>query len=205
MTVPGEPVLATVTPRKPCVAFQGERGAYGDEAIEHRWRGQAFPLPSWGIDDVIRAVVMGKADYGVLPVENAIVGSIVEATEALRSAASLAVVDEITIPIRHALLASLHTTLAEVRTVASHPVALRQCRRFFERYPYLTPHPSYDTAGAAREVAAHGRRDEAAIASVLAAARYGLSVIAEDIQDVPKNWTRFAVVIRGVDGTRAGR
>jgi prephenate dehydratase len=208
MTDRGDQIMGRVvdatTARKPRVAFQGERGAYGDEAIGSLWRGHAFPLASWGFDDVVRAVASGKADYGVLPVENAIVGAIAPTAAALRSAPVLTVVDEITIEISHALLALPGATLAGIRSVASHPVALRQCGRFLERHPHLTPHASYDTAGAAREVAAHGRLDEAAIASVMAAERYRLSVIAEDVQDVPRNWTRFVVVARGPDGHRPG-
>ena len=156
-------------------------------------------------DDVIRAVVTGKTDYGILPIENAIVGPIVHATDALHSTSALEVIDEITIPIRHVLLALPNATFADLRTVASHPVALRQCRRLFERHPHLMPCPSYDTAGAAREVAAHTRLAETAIASVSAAVRYGLSVIAEDVQDVPRNWTRFVVMARRVSVSLNGQ
>jgi prephenate dehydratase len=186
--------LNTATARRPRVAFQGERGAFGDEAIERLWQGRAFPMPSWGFGDVIRAVTTGKADYGILPVENAVVGVITPTAAVLRSSPLLSIVEEITIEVHHALLALPGATLADIQHVASHPVALQQCGQFLKEHPHITARPSYDTAGAAREVAAHGRSDEAAIASGAAAERYGLSVIKHDIQDVPWNWTRFAVV-----------
>jgi prephenate dehydratase len=181
---------------KPRVAFQGERGAYGDDAIQLRWRGDALPIASWSFDDVIRAVVNGKADYGVIPIANTIVGAIQMALDALRTAPILTVVDEIEVEIRHALLAPACASLATITSVASHPVALAQCKHFFAQHPHLKLRDAYDTAGAAREIAAHASSHEAAIAGLSAARRYNLQVLAEDIQDVPHNRTRFAIVQR---------
>jgi prephenate dehydratase len=175
------------------VAFQGERGAYGDDAIQRRWR-CAAAVPSWTFEDVVRAVLRGTVDYGVLPVENTVVGAVLAAQAAMAAAPDLQVMDDILVPVRHALLAPPSATLDRLTMVASHPVALAQCGRFLERHGHLHPREAYDTAGAARDVAARNDPTESAIASVTAAARYKLQVMAEDIQDVPNNVTRFVVI-----------
>jgi prephenate dehydratase len=125
-----------------------------------------------------------------------VVGVIQNVVTALAAAPHLRVTDETTIEIRHALLALPGATLGTLTNVMSHPVALAQCGRFLARHPRWTVHESYDTAGAARDVAAQGVRDQAAIASVRAAERYQLAVVAEDIQDVSENRTRFVVIGR---------
>jgi prephenate dehydratase len=188
----------------PRVAFQGERGAYGDTAIETIWGTDALPLAAWSFDDVIAAVLAGKCDYGVLPVENTVVGRIAVVCDALAATEAgevftgeaLAVIHEVTVPVRHALLGPVGATLSSITSVTSHPVALAQCGLFLRRHPRMVPHDSYDTAGAARDVAARGHRHEAAIAGIPAARRYHLTVLAEDIQDISDNQTRFVVVER---------
>jgi prephenate dehydratase len=180
----------------PCVAFQGERGAYGDAAIDRLWNSAALPSPSWSFDDVLNAVRTGKCDYGVLPVENTVVGRIKVVCDALAVETTLVTLRDITIPIRHALLAPPGATLDTLTSVTSHPVALAQCQQFLRRHAHIIPHDSYDTAGAARDVAARGQRTEAAIAGIPAARRYHLCVLAEDIQDIPDNATRFVVITR---------
>jgi prephenate dehydratase len=184
------------------VAFQGERGAYGDDAIQHRWR-SATAIPSWTFDDVVRAVMRGTADYGVLPIENTVVGAVAPAQAALTAAPELHVVDDIVVPIRHALLAPPGATFERITLVTSHPVALAQCGHFLRRHTHLRLQEAYDTAGAARDVAARNDPTESAIASVAAAARYKLQVMATDIQDVPNNVTRFVVIAARPNATPA--
>jgi len=179
---------------RPRVAFQGERGAYGDTAIATVWGTDALPLAAWSFDDVIAAVVTGKCDYGVLPVENTVVGRIAVVCDALDAAPALSVLRDVVVPVRHALLAPRGATLDSVTSVTSHPVALAQCGDFLRRHPHIVPHDSYDTAGAARDVAARGAAHESAIAGIPAAQRYHLVVLAEDIQDRSDNQTRFVVI-----------
>lgn len=178
----------------PRVAFQGERGAYSEDAIQQLWGGRASPIPSWSFPDVIQAVTDGSTEYGIIPIHNTVVGKIQSAVDALAAAPHLLVIDETTIDIRHAVLASRGATYDTIRCVMSHPVALAQCGQFLARYPAWTIRESYDTAGAARDVAARGLPYLAAIASVRAAERYQLAVIAENIQDVAENRTRFLVI-----------
>ena len=180
----------------PIVAIQGERGSFSDEAIGRYWNGEAIALPQIDCARVIGAVRSGRATHGILPLENSIAGRVAEAHAALAAAPDVVVVDEIRVPIIQCLVAPRGATLDSIRQVFSHPVALRQCGRFLEAHPRMEPHSAYDTAGAARDVAARGRVDEAAIASRSAAARYGLSVLTCEIGDDPGNATRFAVIAR---------
>jgi prephenate dehydratase len=178
----------------PRVAFQGAHGAYSEEAIEQLWKGRAQSIPSWSFVHVVRAVADGGADYGILPIENTIVGPIVAALEALAATSHLRVFDEITLPIRHALLGLHGTTVETLQSVASHPVALAQCGAFLRRHPHLTVRQAYDTAGAASDIASRTMTHEGAIAGRAAATYYNLQVLVEEIQDMPNNYTRFVVV-----------
>lgn len=185
----------------PRVAFQGERGAFGEEAIALRWGSAAKPLPQPTFDAVVRAVARGDAAFGVLPLENSIAGRVRTAADALAAAAAgpgprLSVVDEIHLAVRQCVLGFPGTALAAIATVESHPVALAQCGEFLRRHPALRAVAVEDTAGAARAVAAAGDVRRAAIAGRSAATRYGLAVLAADVQDRADNVTRFAVVAR---------
>lgn len=184
----------------PRVAFQGELGAYGDQAIQQRWHGAAISLPAVSFEQVIAEVVHGAADYGIIPVWNTIVGDVAAGYAAVRlgisAAHGLTVLGTAQVRVQHQLLALPGTLLEDIRVVASHPVALAQCGRFLRSQPQMLPEPAYDTAGAARDLARSGAIDSAAIAGRAAADRYGLSILREDIQDVPDNVTRFAILGR---------
>lgn len=174
------------------VAYQGEPGAFGEEAVRG-WFGTdvtAVPLPTFSA--VCAAVESGEADAGVLPLENSLAGTVGDALDALAGGA-LRVVGEVLLPIRHQLLVVPGVALADVRRVSSHWQALAQCDQFLAGREWQII-PAADTAGAARELAAGGDRSSAAIASRAAAERYGLEVAAEDIQDSDHNMTRFAVL-----------
>ncbi len=197
---------STETCIHPRVAFQGELGAYGDEAIAQRWRGLAEPVPSIGFTDVVDAVTSRRAKYGILPVWNSVVGDITTGSDAVRFATDvrhgLVALDDIHVVVRHQLLALPSTTLDEIRSVASHPVALAQCGRFLARHPQIRAREAYDTAGAARDLATDrtpASATSAVIASRVAAERYGLVVIESDVQDVIHNITRFVVLARPAD------
>lgn len=179
----------------PRVAFQGELGAFSEEAVLEFFGGRAVPLPRRGFKDLGAAVLSGEAEYGMLPIENSLAGSVLPAHDVLLSS-DLHVVGEVIRPIRHCLLAVPGATLEGLRRVLSHPVALAQCTRFLERHAAIEALAVYDTAGAAREVAERGDSAVAAIAGRSAAERYGLIVLAEDLQDRDDNQTRFLVVTR---------
>jgi len=181
------------------VAIQGEAGSFSHAAaLELHGPGPGLALalvtcPTFV--ELFRAVETGKAARGIVPIENTLAGSVHENYDLL-SAHDLYVVSETELRIRHCLIAPPRTTLREIRRVASHPVALAQCRRFFLAHPDVEAVPAYDTAGSVRDVMAGNARADAAIASKLAADLYGAEVIAEGLEDHAENYTRFLVVAR---------
>lgn len=185
----------------PRVAFQGELGAFSDEAVRLFFGDSAVPRPSRTFVEVGRAVATGEADYGLLPVENTLAGSVVASFDVLGSE-DLQVVGEVIVPIHHCVLGVPGATLKGVHRVHSHPVALAQCTRFFAEHPGIEAVASYDTAGAAKEVAERGEQTEAALAGRGAAERYGLVILAADVEDRHDNQTRFLVVTRAGEDVR---
>jgi prephenate dehydratase len=177
------------------VAYQGEPGAFGEEALLGWFGGNVTPLPVPTFTAVCAAVESGDADAGVLPLENSLAGTVGDALDAL-AVGSLRVIGEALLPIRHQLLVVPDVDLRQIRRVTSHWQALAQCERYLARHHWEVI-PAADTAGAARDLAASGATDTAAIASRRAADRYGLEVAAADIQDAAHNVTRFAVLTAG--------
>jgi prephenate dehydratase len=171
------------------VAFQGERGAYSEEAI-HQFFGpdvETQPCPS--LDEVFATVESGAAGYAALPVENSTAGSINQAYDLLLNR-DLRVWGEAVLRVRHALLAPPGTRLADVQRVRSHPQALAQCRRYLGNRGWA-PETSYDTAGSARDLAADPAPGVAVIASRLAGQLYGLEELDYGLEDSEYNYTRF--------------
>jgi prephenate dehydratase len=175
------------------VAYQGEPGAFGEEAVIGWFGPSATPMPMPTFSAVCASVESGEADAGVLPLENSLAGTVGDALDAL-AVGSLRVVGEALLPIRHQLLAKPGVELSEIERVSSHWQALAQCEGYLSAHSWRVV-PAADTAGAARELAASGDRTAAAIASRAAAERYGLALLAEDIQDADHNVTRFAILV----------
>ncbi|MFL5466682.1 MAG: chorismate mutase [Gemmatimonadaceae bacterium] len=177
------------------VAFQGDRGAYAESAITEIWRHPVERIPVPTFTGAVRAVDEGEADACVIPVENSIVGRVEAGWQALATCPGMHTVGEALVPVRHCLMAPKGATLHDIRSAASHPVALAQCSRFFETHGWIKATKAFDTAGAAREIAERGDPTQAAIASRAAAERYGLAVLEEGVQDRPDNHTRFVAVV----------
>lgn len=184
------------------VAFQGELGAYSEQALRQHWLDAALggttiePVPARRCDDVVQLVTRGTVDYGLLAIENSLAGSVIAAYDALAASHGVHVVGETILPIHHCLLAPRGALLEQVRTVESHPVALAQCGGFLEQHPHLVPRAAYDTAGAAQGVAWQREPTRAAIAGRTAAERFDLAVLAADIEDRADNQTRFVAIAR---------
>lgn len=170
------------------VAFQGERGAYSEEAVTAVF-GEVEVVPCAALAEVFDIVAAGRADRAVVPVENSQAGSINE-TYDLLLAHSLYITGELDLRIRHCLLALQGQTPQTIRKVYSHPQALAQCETFLRRHG-MEPVPAYDTAGSAKMVAEQGLNGVAAIAGRGAARIYGLEVLAEGIETNPFNYTKF--------------
>ncbi len=175
------------------VAIQGEAGSFSHAAaLEiHGPVLRLVPCPTFV--ELFRAVETGEATRGIVPIENTLAGSVHENYDLL-SAHALHVVAETELRIRHCLIAPPRTTLPQIRRVASHPVALAQCRHFFLTHPDVVAVPAYDTAGSVRDVMSGEVDADAAIASKLAAELYGADVLAEGLEDHAENYTRFLVI-----------
>jgi prephenate dehydratase len=176
------------------VAFQGERGAFGEHAIRHWFARevQAQPVPEFA--DVFEAVLQGKARFGIVPIENSLTGSIHQNYDLLLQYPDIRIVGEQKIRIVHNLIGLPGTSLEEIRKVFSHPQGLMQCARFLDSHPRWERVAFYDTAGAVRHVAQLAARDCAAIASEEAASVYGLEVLRQGIETNVQNYTRFFVI-----------
>lgn len=190
---PDAAAAATSIVEGPVVAFQGERGAYADLAIETVWGAAGRRLPRRSFDAVVDSIASGDADYGVLPLTNAIIGPIPGVAQAI-ARAPLTLHQRRDVPIVHCVLAPHGAVLGELREVFSHPAALSQCTRWLEAHPHITVRVAYDTAGSAKDVAARGHVWEAAIASELCAVRYDLGVLARQVGDSLSNSTCFGVL-----------
>jgi len=176
------------------VAFQGIAGAYSEQAVRQYFGPEVESVPCGALDDLFPLVENGDVDYAILPVENAIAGSVTRAYELLMEY-DLRVYAEVILHVRHMLLALPDTTLGDLERVQSHPQALAQCQRYLNRHG-LKGEPTFDTAGAARDLAANPEPGVAAIASGLAAELYGLEILDRDIEDFTFNYTRFFVLAR---------
>jgi prephenate dehydratase len=178
------------------VAFQGELGAFSEEAIQQFWGGNVEPVPCRDFHDVVAALASGDVDRGVLPIENTIVGSVQTAHDVIDATQGIHAIAETVVEVHHCLLGPPGAKFDQVRDVFSHPVALAQCGIFFRANPRLTVHAVYDTAGAAVDVQNLADPQFAAVASRISAMRYSLDVLVADIEDRPDNQTRFLAFAR---------
>jgi len=174
------------------VAYQGVEGAYSQEAIRQHFGDEVETLSCRTLTDLFAAVETQRAQWGVVPVENSVAGSINQAYDLLLER-DLKVSGEIVLRVRHCLLAPEGTRVQDIRRVRSHPQALAQCERYLAERGW-EPVPAYDTAGSAQELAAQPEPGVAVIASALAAQRYGLAILASGIEDQSWNYTRFFVI-----------
>ncbi len=175
------------------VAFQGERGAFSESAAQRLLGDAIETVPCHTFEDTFAAVTTADVDCCVAPIENSLAGSIHRNYD-LMLESGLTIAAETHLRISHSLIAPPGVAFESVRTVLSHPVALAQCTRLFKRHPLLVSTAVHDTAGAVRMVMERGRGDEAAIASHDAAGLYGAHVLEDEVEDNPRNYTRFLLL-----------
>lgn len=184
-------------PTRTVVACAGTEGSYAQQATS-----LMFPVPTIvyfnNFEKVFEAVEQGLCPYGILPIENSAAGS-VAAVYDLMLKHKFHIVRALRLKIDHVLLAPEGVKLEDVREVTSHPHALAQCKEFFKKNPQIKQAAGLNTALAAKDVAASGRRDLAVIASRACAELYGLRVIAEGIQDAAFNYTRFICISKNLE------
>lgn len=182
------------------IGFQGEHGAYSELAAK-TYDHSLIPIPCPEFADVFNGITAYQLDFGVVPVENSLEGSITQVTDLL-IAKDLKIVGEVNVPIHHFLLTLPETQGDDIRIVLSHPQAIAQCRGFIED-KMLVAQPFYDTAGAARMLSEQRPAATAVIASALCGELYNLKAVARHIEDHPSNTTRFVVLSRET-GTEPG-
>ncbi|MEM7116201.1 MAG: prephenate dehydratase [Chloroflexota bacterium] len=178
--------------KAPIVAFQGEPGAYSQHAIYQHFGSDTQTLPCRTFNDIFMALQNGKATLGMLPVENSLAGTVIQAYDLLNDH-DLYIHSEVIFKVEHCLMAPKGTKLEEIKYVKSHYQALGQCEHTLRRMG-LEAITHYDTAGSARDLAANPEPATASIASALAAEIYGLDILVHNLEDLDFNYTRFFVL-----------
>jgi prephenate dehydratase len=183
----------------PRVAFQGERGAFSEEAAVKLLGEQIVPVAQPTFDATFAAVGRGLADFVLSPIENSLAGSVHRAFDLLVEC-GLSIVGEVVIPISLNLIALPGARMEQIATVESHPVALAQCEKFFRANPRLKRIAAEDTAGSVREIIGAGDPARAAIAGRRAAEIYGGNILREHLEDDTENYTRFLLLSASSNG-----
>lgn len=175
------------------VAYQGEPGAYSESASKAYFPGNIKLLPSETFALVFKRIQDGEADFGVIPVENSLYGSIFETYDLLLRY-SHKITGELKLAINHYLMGYKKYNIADLKRIYSHPQALGQCSEFLGSLKNTEIIPIYDTAGAARNIMNSKEEFAAAIAGKGAAGNYGLKIIKGNISNDKENYTRFLVI-----------
>lgn len=176
------------------VAFQGEVGAYSEEAAYQYFGSEARLKPCESLEDVFQSVERGDVRFGLVPVENSLEGSIPRTYDLLLDS-SLKVGGETQLRVIHCLIGLPEAQIDSIKEVYSHPQALGQCKTFLRQMGWkLTP--TYDTAGSVKMIKENGLQDRAAIASARAAEIYGMKILVRSIEDNNQNYTRFFILAK---------
>jgi len=178
------------------VTFQGERGAFSEEAARGLLGDRIELVPSASFEEAFRRLRRRDVDCGLLPIENTLAGSVHENYDLLLRY-RLPIVAETRVRIVHNLIAAPGVKFGQLRRVFSHPVALGQCQNFLRRNPRLPPVPFYDTAGSVKMIMEQRLADAAAIAAAAAAGIYGARILKRGIEDDKENYTRFFLLLPG--------
>jgi len=175
------------------IAFQGERGAFSEEAAVKLLGEEIELVPRPTFEALYSSMQEGIADYALAPIENSLAGSVHRSYDLLVSS-GLHIQAEVVIPIVHNLIGIPGATFERITQVSSHPVALAQCERFFASHPSIKRVATDDTAGSVREVVSAGDPTRAGIASRRAAKVNGGVILREHLEDHPENYTRFLLL-----------
>jgi prephenate dehydratase len=175
------------------IAYQGEPGANSHIACDDVYPGWDT-LPCASFEDAFSAITEGRADLGMIPIENSLAGRVADIHHFLPDS-GLHIIGEYFLPIHFHLLGVKGARIDDLRSVYSHVHALGQCRKIIKRHG-LKAVTTGDTAGSAREVAEWGDKSRASLAPELAAEIYGLDILARFVEDEAHNCTRFVILSR---------
>ena len=175
------------------VAFQGEPGAYSEQAV-FNYFGNVETQPCESFDVVFDSVVSDTCEFGLIPIENSLAGSIHQNYDLLLRH-DLHIVGEYPLRVQHCLIALPGVKKEDIKKAISHPQALGQCAAYLRNLG-IKPESVYDTAGSVKMLKESGARDTAAIASRRAAEIYEMQILEEGIEDNPENYTRFLAITK---------
>ncbi len=176
-------------------AFIGEYGAYSHKASLGYFGDEIKPVPVQSFKDIFNAVQSGASQYGVIPLENSLSGSIHENYDLLQEY-DLKIIGEITIRVKHALIAHENADKKNIKKILAPPPAFSQCKNYLDQYPDMQIVPVTATSSAVRHVKESGDINAAAIGSTMAAKIFNMKILEESIEDNPRNYTRFAIISR---------
>jgi chorismate mutase/prephenate dehydratase len=183
---------ATVIAAAARVAFQGQLGAFSEEAAR-LLVSEPETIPCETFEDLFASVTSGGCDFGIVPIANSLAGAIAK-TNSLLSKSGCEVRGKVVLPIRQHLIGVPGATLADIQRVESHPVALAQCAGFFQAHPHIQAQPADDTAASVRRMMQRRDPSIAAIAGSRAAQIYGAEILQPDVHDDPTNATSFVLI-----------
>lgn len=185
------------------VAFQGEHGAFSQIAARKLLGDAIQTIACPTFESLFDSIAEGRADLILAPLENTLAGPVLRCYDLLYQG-SLMMIGEVVLRISHCVIGCPGATLEGIVRIQSHPVALAQCERFFAAHPRISKAVAEDTAGSVRQVMDAGDLTVAAIASEYAAHEYGAQVLASEVEDDPKNFTRFALLAPEATAQTAG-
>jgi prephenate dehydratase len=175
------------------LAFQGEKGAYSEDAGVKFFNGKITTKPCRSFEDVFLAVKKKTAYYGIIPIENTLAGSLYTNYDLLLKY-NLKIAGEINYKVTHSLIALPGVKLSEIKKIYSHPSALMQCEKFLSSLKKTEKIEFYDTAGSVLYIKSKQLKDSAAVASGFSAKIYKMKVLAKSIEDQHENYTRFLIL-----------
>jgi len=182
-------------------AFIGEYGAYSHKASLGYFGEEVKPVPMKTFKDIFHAVQTGNSQYGVIPLENSLSGSIHENYDLLQEY-DLKIIGEITLRVKHALIAHENISKEDINKILAPPPAFGQCKNYLDQYPGIELIPVKATSSAVRHVKDSKDKHAAAIGSTMAANIFNMNILEESIEDNPRNYTRFAIIAKEVKGNK---
>ncbi len=174
-------------------AYSGKRGAYAEQAVLRYFDENAEAVPCSSFKEVFKTVLEGKADYGMIPIENSLGGSVYDNYDNLSLFEDVSIVGAMHLRIQHALLAPKGTKISDIKRIYSHPQGFAQCEKIIDTYNWEKI-VTVSTATGAKMVSDLASKENAAIASSITAGYYNLEILKDDIQDDPRDYTRFVVI-----------